>query len=745
MTRLTVEDIGRLPLPGTDFPGNVMFSPDGGSLTYLRSSNGSLVRSLWRHDLASGERRVLAGPPSEASSEESLSHEERLRRERSRTIELGVTEYAWATDAAEPTLMVPIAGRVFVAVGDETLAGVHPLPGVEDVSVAVLEPNGRHVAFVRSGELWVAPIDGSPPRQLSDDAEPGVTNGLAEYVASEELDRFDGLWWSADGRQIAYAHVDERTVPAFPIAHLGNPEPAHEEHRYPFAGGPNARVSLRVVAADRGSSVEVALGMAPDDYLARVVADPTGGWLLAVLPRAQRSLRWLRVAPDGSAQELWVETGQPWVNLDDHTRVLADGRILRGTERSGYRHLELRHSDGSLDRRLTDGDWVVTGVVHVDEARQEVLFAATKAGVTERHLYAVPLGAAAPVQEPARLTREPGWHDAVASRDGSQWVDTWSSLEHPPRVVVRSRDADGTAAIDVNQQSTTAASFGLVPPELLELTAADGATTLQAALYRPAPAEPPGLGQPSPPPLVVWVYGGPHSQYVKRAWEVTVELLRQYLAQQGAAVLVVDNRGTANRGTAFESALDGRLGNLEVDDQSAAVRQLAERGEVDPDRVAITGGSYGGFLTLLAMLRQPDLFGIGVAVAPVTAWDGYDTAYTERYLGIPESNPDGYRQSSAITRAGELDGRLLLIHGAIDENVHLRHSIRLLAALQEGGRDVELVVLPHDRHRPRSRHGVLTRDRRMVAHLLAGLGLAPPAQNDGGAARPDGTGPRSPV
>jgi dipeptidyl-peptidase-4 len=279
VARLSIDDICRLPLPGTDLPGNVTFTPDDGALTYLRSRDGSLVRSLWRHELASGERRILAGPTPQASREETLGHEEHLRRERTRTSELGVTEFAWASSAAVPTLMVPIAGRVFVAVGDETLAGVRPLPDVDDASCAVLAPDGRHVAFVRGGDLWVAPIDGSPPWRLTDDAEAGVFNGLAEYAAAEELDRFEGLWWSSDGRHIAYAHVDERNVPPFLIAHLGDAAAAHEEHRYPFAGGPNARVALRVVAADGGTSVTCELGTHTGDYLARVVANPPAvGW-----------------------------------------------------------------------------------------------------------------------------------------------------------------------------------------------------------------------------------------------------------------------------------------------------------------------------------------------------------------------------------------------------------------------------------------------------------------------------------
>jgi dipeptidyl-peptidase-4 len=227
---------------------------------------------------------------------------------------------------------------------------------------------------------------------------------------------------------------------------------------------------------------------------------------------------------------------------------------------------------------------------------------------------------------------------------------------------------------------------------------------------------------------VVWVYGGPHSQYVKRAWEMTVYPLRQYLAQQGAAVLVVDNRGTANRGLAFESVLDGRLGGAELNDQVAAVDQLADRGEIDRGRVGITGGSYGGLMTLFALARAPGTFRVGVAVSPVTAQDGYDTAYAERYLGTPDSNPEGYRASSPLTCAADLGDGLLLIHGAIDENVHLRHSVRLMAALQAAGRDVELVILPHDRHRARTPDGLRTRDRRTVRHLLEGLGLPLPTE-----------------
>ena len=717
---LTLASLGQLPQPGTDIPASIAFSPDGAALTYLQSTDGSLVRSLWWHDLASGGRHVILGPQPGTEHETALAHEEHLRRERTRTSELGVTEFAWATHAAQPTLLVPVGGQVFAGIGR---AAIEPAPvlGVDGASAAALAPDGRHVAFVRDGEIWVAEIEGgSPPRRLTHDAEPGVFNGLAEFVAAEELDRQDGMWWSRDGRHLAVAHVDERHLPTFTIAHLGADAPAHEEHRYPFAGGPNAHVTLRIVAIDGGVPVNVDLGAGEDDYLARVVAEAAGSWLVAVLPRAQRTLRWLRVQPDGRATELWSEQSEPWLNVDSHTRALDDGTILRSTERTGYRHLEMRAPAGDLLRQLTSGEWVVTDVVHVDEERDEVLFIGTADGPTQRHLYAVSLDEPEPEHMPRRLTAAGGWHTAVASRGGSRWVDTWSSLEHAPSVTVH--DRDGGESVTVQASAGNAADFGRQPPELRSVTAADDITRLDAALYRPA--------QPvaTPPPCVVWVYGGPHAQYVKDAWEMTVYPLRQYLAQSGVAVLVVDNRGSNFRGLAFEAPLAGHLGGVEIADQCAAVAQLADDGSIDGSRVAITGGSYGGFMTLMSVIRRPDVFRCGVAIAPVTDQLGYDTGYIERYLGHPADDPDAYARSSVLPHADALNGSALVIHGAIDENVHLRHSIRLAAAVQASGRDLELVVLPEDRHRVRTPNGLLTRDRRTVQHLLEGLGVAVPAE-----------------
>jgi dipeptidyl-peptidase-4 len=701
--RLTIADVARQPAPGMDAPVKIGFTPDGSALVYLHAPPDSTVRSLWRHNLASAERTLLAGPATAAPS--SLSRDEELRRERLRVRGSGVTDYQQADDG---TLLVVQAGRLLIGRGG---APVVPIPGIGQVQDARLSPDGRRVGFVRGGDLYVVatPGDGDAIR-LTHDATDGVANGVAEYIAAEELGRHIGMWWSADSEMVAYAHIDERRVPPFLIHHLAREPVEIEAHRYPFAGGPNARVSLRIANPTAGAtSGDVELGMAPDDYLARVVAHPHGGWLVGVMPRDQRSLRWLAVTAYGDATELWRERSKPWLNLDDDTRVLSDGRILRSTERTGFRHLELRAPDGGFDGQLTSGEWVVTGGVHVDERRGEVLFIGTREGVLDRHVYAVPLSGGAPI----RLSEEPGWHVATANADGSAWADSWSSLEHSPAVVVRFRDEQRSPVV-VHAASQSAASVGFAAPELRQVTAADGTTCLQAAIYRP----PAGVGgDDRPPPAVVWIYGGPHSQKVANEWGVTVELHRQLLRQRGFVVIVVDNRGTANRGIAFEAPLWRQLGQVEVADQAAALRQLAADGLFDLARVGITGASYGGYLTLMAMLREPELFRVGVAAAPVTEWRLYDTAYTERYLDMPDVNADGYDGSSLLPCATGLAGEALIIHGLIDENVHFRHSAWLLAALADADRDVDLLVFPEERHGERGDAARRQRQRRTVAFL----------------------------
>jgi dipeptidyl-peptidase 4 len=673
-----------------DHPTRVGFTRNGSGVTFLAPEPGSNTRSLWRLDLASGRRTFIAAPD---PTDPAITHEEQLRRQRRRETGSGITEYRRSLSS---DLIVTMYGGRCLASRDG-LPAVE-VPGIRDPQAVYPDPTGQRVAWAAAGDLWSADADGASPHRLSTDAEPGMSNGIEDYLAAEELDRFEGAWWSISGTEILFAHVDERHIPVAQTASAeASARAAREEvYRYPFAGGPNPRTTLRIAPVDPPVSPrDVAIDFA-DGYLARVVPHPLGGWLVAALPRDQRSLHWYRVEASGATHELWVEHSEPWINVDDATWVLSDGRVVRATEASGFRHLELRAVDGNLIAQLTAGEWVVTELVHVDEGRGEALFLSTADGVLERHLYTVPLDARHPIAKPHRLTKEPGWHTVTVSDDGNRWIDSWSTRARPTEVIVRSRTED--EEVILHRPSISAEGASLVVPELMTLPAADGTTDLHVALFRPPPSGDAPLAQPSPGPTVVWVYGGPHSQYVREAWEVTVEPYRQALVRAGFTVVMGDNRGTANRGLAFESTNDGAFGTVEIDDQVAVLEALAARGEVDMGQVAISGTSYGGFITVLAMARRPDVFTAGVAGAPVVDWQGYDTAYTERYLGVPQDNLEGYRRSSLLGQVESLSGQLLIIQGTVDENVHPRHTALLVEALADAGHPPVVAMLPDERH-----------------------------------------------
>jgi dipeptidyl-peptidase-4 len=703
--RLTIADVARYPRPGTLVPGRLGFVPGGDAITYLFSEGGNLSRSLWRYDVATGERTVIAGPPGDSG--EPVSREEELRRERARMREVGVTDYQFAKDARPPVLLVPSGGRLTVARGDEPLRDV---PRVEGAIDPRLSPDGRLIAFVRDGELFVVgSFDGQPSRQLTSGAEEGLTNGLADFIHQEELDQDRGFWWSPDSSRIAYMQADSRHIPRYPIVHQGKDGIDVEHHRYPFAGEPNAKLRLGVVAVASGETRWLHLGQDEDIYVPRVQWRPDGSLAVQVLSRDQKSLQLLAFDVDSGGSQLPLEerTG-PWVNLSHDARFLESGEFLWSSERSGFRHLYLYGSDGSLIRQLTSGDWMVSHVVEIDEKRRLVYFAATKESVLERHLYRVSLDGG----DVERLTQEPGWHGCLVSPNGSKFLDVWSTMERPPSVTLRDTDTGSVEATLFANDGMTAESLGLRPPEIVQLPAADGSTRLYGAVY--APEREPGRRY----PIIASVYGGPHVQRVIDDWSMTVDLRAQYLAQQGFVVFKLDNRGSANRGLAFEAALDRRMGTVEVEDQAAGVRWLAEnRPSADASRTGIYGWSYGGYMTLMCMLREPDLFKTGVAGAPVTDWDGYDTAYTERYMGTPQSNPGGYRQGSVLTHAGNLAGHLLVVHGMIDENVQFRHTGRLIVALTQEQKDFELLLFPEERHMPRDQAGLEYQERRVIEFL----------------------------
>ncbi|HLZ69597.1 MAG TPA: S9 family peptidase [Dehalococcoidia bacterium] len=721
---LTPAVVARLPLPGFTQPVQHRFSPDGRLVTFLFSEDGSLSRQLWAFGPETGERELLVRPPGEGETDANLSREEQLRRERQRQRGFGVTSYAWAKRGA--TLLVPVRGALYVQHG----AG-GSLRRVTDEEPPCIDPqlneDGAAVAFVRAGELYCLDLtrDDAVPVRLTFDAAPVqngeqlVTNGLAEFVAQEEMDRATGFWWSPDGRFIAFEQADSSPVPPYTIAHQGEARYDTEVHRYPFAGGPNVRVRLGVVRAAGGAVRWLPLpGVTDGDgYLARVNWAPDGTLLAQVITRDQRRLELRRIdAWAGTTTTLIAEEAKDWLNLSHDLRCVSraggppdDFEILWSSERDGFRQLFLYGRDGALLRRLTSGDWPVDGVIAVDEARRLVYFAGSESPL-EQHIWRVSLDGG----EPQRLTTEPGMHFAAFSDDCTRWVESFQSLETPPRVTLR--DADGKTLCEIFAgDAGEAKRLGLRPPALVSFPSRDG-VTLYGAIYHPPNLEP-GKRY----PVIVEVYGGPHVQMVYNGWGNTVDLRAQYLARQGYIVFKCDNRGSARRGHAFEAAIFKQMGSVEVQDQVDGVRFLASLSEADTTRTGVYGWSYGGYMTLMCLLKAPDIFKAGVSGAPCVDWDGYDTFYTERYMQTPQANPDGYREASALTHAAKLHAPLLLLHGMLDENVHFRHTARLITALNDADKPYELAVYPNERHGPRSPAQRAALERRLAEFFQAHL------------------------
>ena len=701
--RLTISDVATYPRPGMDAPGMVGFTPDSTAVNWLHAEDGGLVRSLWRIDVETGERSVVAGPGADAP----MSREEELLRERTRTRELGVSAYSWARDSDAPVLMIP-GPTVRVSVDDEPL---RELPGSEGALTPTLSPDGAQLSFVRGGELFVMPVDGSSEaRQLTSGAEDGLTHGLADYIAQEEFGQLRGHWWSKDGR-IAYLVADERHIAPYPIVHMGDSDVDVETHRYPFAGDENPRVSLWVVNLETGRHREMRL---PEDdgYLVRVAWWPNGR-------RGERLVtQWVNRAQDRlqlmayrySQPEVLIDEHQsPWVNVADDARGLKDGTFIWSSERTGYRHLYHHAADGTLLRQLTRGDWMVDGLIGVSEERGTVFYLCTKGSPLQRRVMGVLLDEQHTwLDDPREVTIDvQGTAHGVALSPNGMWLAlTSSSLASPPAVELLTTRMFARTAL--HESSVSPTSLALTPPELRTFSAADG-TTLYGALYRPE--------SDGPHPLLAAVYGGPHAQTVVDAWGLTVDLRAQYLAQQGFLVLKLDNRGMAGRGLKFEAHLHRQMGTIEVDDQAAAVEQLVAEGLADAERVGVYGWSYGGYMTVMSMLRRPDIFKVGVSGAPVSDWDGYDTGYTERYMGTPQNNAEGYREGSLLTHADKLEGQLLLIHGGVDENVHFRHTARLITALTAADRDYDLLMFPEERHMPRDQAGLEYQERRVARYF----------------------------
>ena len=680
---LTLERVYASPSLGGPRPRVLKLAPDGRLATLLKSRPSDKDRfDLWAVDTATGQSRMLVDSE-KLSSGAALSEAERMNRERRRIADVkGITDYAWAPDAKR--LLVPVDGDLWVAALDGSVTRLTQTPETE--TDAKLSPKGGFASFVRDGHLFVQALADGNAREVAGENTPKVSWGVAEFIAQEELDRFDGHWWAPDDSRIAVARVDESPVKQVTRAAIGADGTRLFTQAYPAAGTANADVSLWLVNPDGTGKTKVDLGPSTDIYVARVAWAVDGKTLYVQrLTRDQQRLDILAVDPvTGASRVLASETAKTWVNVHDNFRPLKDGSILWASERDGYRHLY--RLTGGTAQQLTSGRWVMDELVGVDEKRGRLWFTGFADSTLEKQVYALDFRKAG--AKPQRLTAPGGWHEAVMDDAGQRLIFTSSTPSQPAQVWLGDGAGKRLAWIEENRLDTNHPYAPYlaahVVPQFGTLTAADG-QAMDWRLLKPA--------GPGPFPVLMQVYGGPHAHNVHKRFTAPIE---QYLVAKGWAVFQLDNRGSNNRGMAFEAPIFRAMGGVEVQDQVQALQWI--KAQPWADKVAVNGWSYGGYMVLKLLEAAPGGFAAGIAGAPVTRWELYDTAYTERYLGNPVTEPAVYAKSGALGDASKIKDPLLLIHGMADDNVVFENSTALMTALQRAKTPFDLMVYPGATH-----------------------------------------------
>src|SRR6202790_3821886 len=640
---LSLERIFADPSLAGPTPRGVKVSPDGGRVALLRGrATDGHQHDLWTYDVKTG-RLELRVDSTRLSPQEHLSDAERARRERERTADYrGIVDYDWAPDGRH--VLFTSGGYLYLCNLDAQAGSAlrrltrttHPLIDPQ------MSPRGRYVSFVRDQDLWVIDLRLGEERRLTHDGGGAIHNAEAEFVAQEELRQTSGYWWAPDDSAIAYKRFDESAVPIARRMEVYPDRTDVVEQRYPFAGDPNVTVKLGVVAPTGGSTRWVDLGADQDIYLPRADWTPDSrGFAFQRLTRDQQRLDLVLVdAVTLQETALVSETSPVWVNLPENLRFLKKQRsFIWSSERSGTNHFYLYDLGGHLRHALTLGEWNVDGLLAVDESAGLVYLASNRDAVVERQIYTVRLDGR-DAANPHRISRGDGWNSAQFARDARRvalYVDTFSDSRTPPAVSVNAPDGHRAAWIEANALDAAHPYWPYhdrhAVPEYGHIRAEDG-QNLQYSLMKP-----PGFDSTRRYPVFLNVYGGPSVQNVRHVWPGMID---EYMAQQGYVVFTLDNRGSARRSRAFQDPIRGRLGEVEVRDQLAGVHWLQSLPWIDAKRIGVFGWSYGGYMTLMLLAQGSDVIAGGAAVAPVTDWRLYDTGYTERYLGPPQSDARGY-------------------------------------------------------------------------------------------------------
>ena len=558
--------------------------------------------------------------------------------------------------------------------------------------LATFSPDGTKIAFVRDNNIFMVDLMTGKEKQVTKDGKINeIINGATDWVYEEEFEFSQAFFWSPDSKNIAFYRFDESKVKEYQLTYYGDLYPEQYKYKYPKAGEDNSKISIFIWNVSSGKSKQVDIGQEQDIYIPRVkwTEDPA---VLALyrMNRHQSKLElMLADAATGKSHVIYTEENKDYIEINDHWYFLKDksGFVLT-SEKDGFRHIYLYSMDGKLIRQVTSGKWEVTDIAGIDEVNNKLYYVSTEVSPLERNLYSIGLDG----KNKTCLTPKKGYNVPEFSSNCKYFVNRWSDINTPSVSTVNKSDGTEIRTLQDNAKlKETLKDYGFSKAGFFTFKTNDG-VELNGWMLKP-----PDFDPSKKYPVLFTIYGGPGSQTVMNLWGM-VSSWNQLLAQNGIILVSVDNRGTGARGEEFKKCTYLELGKYETLDQIESAKYLGSLSYIDKDRIGMWGWSFGGYMTLSCLTKGADYFKMGVAVAPVTNWKYYDNIYTERFMRTPKENPSGYEDNSPINHADELKGKILIIHGMADDNVHTQNSIDFITALVAANKQFDMQFYPNSNH-----------------------------------------------
>ena len=681
-SKITLDDIFPNKVYKPAGIGAVQWRKDESAYTFVKFNKESKSVEIYEHNIASGVETPLV----EASS---------LKVEGSDK-PVALSNYKWSPDekyimitGVLPARALKSGGSFYIydATSKNIIRSVESEKEQENIEFS---PDGKLVSFVRDNNLFVFDIEKNSTTQLTFDGSETVLNGHFDWVYEEEFSIIRAYEWAPDSKSIAFWNMDISQEPKFNITRYDSLYLNIDTMRYPKAGGKNAIVKIGVVNVNSTEINWMDIGTETDIYIPRIKYTMNPNELsIQRLDRKQQNLELLLAdSKTGKTRTILTEHDNEWIDIEDDLTFLKNGKSLLWTsEESGYKHIYLYPLGKGEIRQITKGNWEVDKIKYIDETTSTIYYTSKERGAVYNDLYSIKFDGTGKTL----LTDAQGSHSITFTPAGKYFLDTYSNSNTPASINLYSAKNELVAEL-VKPDISFRDKYEVGQSELFQFTTSDG-VALNAAMIKPA-----DFDSSKKYPVLFYNYSGPGSQTVKDEWSYSNFSFHQVMASSGYIIFMLDNRGTGGRGTEFKHIVYKKLGDWETNDLKEGAKYLSTLPYVDSKRIGIWGWSYGGYISALTLLKDADYFKAAVSVAPVTSWRYYDNIYTERYMSLPDLNPEGYESSAVLNYVDKLKGKLLLIHGTADDNVHFQNSVKFVDLLIASNKQFSTMFYPGKDH-----------------------------------------------